>query len=64
MEKNLIKVLNPNKAEELAKLGFKYNEERCGDVILYTFFNSEELMKYIHKNFGNNDFLLTNKMNF
>lgn len=65
MGNNLIKVLNPKKAEELSALGFKYSTEKCGDNnVLYAFFNSKELMSYINKNFDKKDFVLSNRLNF
>lgn len=64
MKNNLIKIIDPKKAELLSSLGFNYVEEKCGDKCLYTFFSSEELMSYIVKNFDKRDFLLSNKMTF
>lgn len=62
---NLIKVLNPEKAEELSALGFKYTTEKCGDgKTLYAFFNDEKLMMYINRNFSKKDFIMSNRLNF
>ena len=62
--KNLIKVLNQDKAQELIKLGFKYTTETMNGKTIHSFFMSEELRKYINSNFSKQDFLLSNKLTF
>ena len=62
--KNLIKVLNQDKAQELINLGFKYTTETMNGKTIYSFFMSEELRKYINSNFSKQDFLLSNKLTF
>ena len=63
--KNLIKVLNQDKAQELINLGFKYITETVnGTQTIYSFFVSEELLSYVNKNFDKRDFFLSNKMTF
>lgn len=64
MEKNFIKVLNPDRAKELTNLGFKYTLETVNEKPIHSFFASEEIMQYIHKHFDHKDFLLSNKMTF
>ena len=62
--KNLIKVLNQDKAQELISLGFNHVKETVGENVIYCFFMSEELRKYINSNFSKQDFLLSNKLTF
>ena len=62
--KNLIKVLNQDKAQELINLGFKYTTETMNGKTVYSFFMSEELRNYINSNFSKQDFLLSNKLTF
>lgn len=62
--KNLIKVLNQDKAQELISLGFNHVKETVNGTIIYSFFMSEELRKYINSNFSKQDFLLSNKLTF
>ena len=64
MDKNLIKVLNQEKAQELINLGFNHVKESVDENIVYCFFMSEELRKYINSNFSKKDFLLSNKLTF
>ena len=62
--KNLIKVLDQDKAKELIYLGFKYTTETMNGKKVHSFFMSEELRKYINSNFSKQDFLLSNKLTF
>lgn len=62
--KNLIKVLNQEKAQELINLGFNHVKETVNGTTIYSFFMSEELRKYINSNFSKHDFLLSNKLTF
>lgn len=62
--KNLIKVLNQDKAQELISLGYKYTTETMNGKKVHSFFMSEELRKYINSNFSKQDFLLSNKLTF
>ena len=62
--KNLIKVLNQDKAQELINLGFKYITETMNGEKIHSFFMSEELKNYINRNFSKQDFLLSNKLTF
>ena len=62
--KNLIKVLNQDKAQELISLGFKNTIETMNGKKVHSFFMSEELRKYINSNFSKQDFLLSNKLTF
>lgn len=62
--KNLIKVLNQDKAQELVNLGFKYTTEIMNGKTVHSFFMSEELRNYINSNFSKQDFLLSNKLTF
>ena len=64
MNKNLIKVLNQDKANELINLGFKYTTETMNGSTIHSFFMSEELREHINKNFSKKDFLLSNKLTF
>lgn len=64
MEKNLIKVLDQDKAQELINLGFKYTTETVNGKTIHSFFMSEELRKYVNKHFDKGSFLLSNKMTF
>ena len=62
--KNFIKVLNQDKAQELINLGFKYTTETMNRKTIHSFFMSEELRNYINSNFSKQDFLLSNKLSF
>ena len=62
--KNLIKVLNQDKAQELINIGFNHVKETEVENVTYCFFMSEELRKYINSNFSKQDFLLSNKLTF
>lgn len=62
--KNLIKVLNQDKAQELISLGFKYTTETMNGKKVHSFFMSEELRKCVNSNFSKQDFLLSNKLTF
>ena len=63
--KNLIKVLNQDKANQLIIKGFKYITETVNEnQTIYSFFVSEELLSYVNKNFDKRDFFLSNKMTF
>lgn len=64
MEKNLIKVFDSKKAEELANLGFRYTLDSINGQSIYAFFVSEELLKYIDSNFDSKDFFLDNMLHF
>ena len=64
MEKNLIKVFDSKKAEELANLGFRYTLDSINGQSIYAFFVSEELLKYINSNFDSKDFFLDNMLRF
>lgn len=62
--KNLIIVLNPEKAEELSNLGFKYLPQTINGQTVYSFFISEEIMQYVNSHFAKTDFLLHNRLIF
>lgn len=62
--KNLIIVLNPEKAEELSNLGFKYFTQTMNGQTVYSFFISEEIMQHVNKHFAKTDFLLHNRLIF
>ena len=64
MDKNLIKVLNQDKAQELINLGFKYITETMNGEKIHSFFMSEELQNYVNSYFAMKDFLLSNKLTF
>ena len=62
--KNFIKVLNQDKANQLIIKGFKYTTETMNGKTIHSFFVSEELLSYVNKNFDKRDFFLSNKMTF
>ena len=64
MDKNLIKVLNQDKAQELINLGFKYTTETMNGKKIHSFFMSEELQNYVNSYFFFFYFLLSNKLTF
>ena len=64
MDKNLIKVINQDKAQELINLGFKYTTETKKKKKIHSFFMSEELQNYVNSYFSMKDFLLSNKLTF
>jgi len=64
MEKKLIKVLNPDKAEQLKQLGFNYILDSINGQSVYAFCITEELLHHLHNNFDANDFFLDNTLRF
>jgi len=60
----LIKVLNPNIANTLADLGFKYTTETQGEKPLYVFIKSDDLMDKLQSSFSKKDFFIDKTMNF
>jgi len=64
MQTKLIKVLNPDKANELINLGFKYTLESINNQTVYAFFVSKELTDYLHSNFDAKDFFYNNMLHF
>lgn len=63
-KQNLIKVFNPQKATELADMGFRYTLDSVNGQSIYAFFVSEELMTYLNSNFEANDFFYDNMLRF
>jgi len=64
MEKKLIKILNPDKAEQLKQLGFNYILDSINGQTVYAFCISDELIKYLQSNFDTNDFFFDNTLRF
>lgn len=61
MEKFFIKVVNPDEAEKLAKIGgFQYIKENNVFVFPY----SEELMKLLNKEYSSVKYFCENKLRF
>lgn len=50
----LVKVLNPEMATKLSKLGFSFSKEKLGDKDLFVFVQSDELLKELNANFSSN----------
>ena len=63
MEK-FIKVLNPDDAQKLIDLGFRYIPETMNGEPVYSFFFSEELMTFANQNLAAHSFLLSSKITF
>lgn len=63
-QRNLIKVFNPKKSNELADMGFKYILDSVNGQSVYAFFVSDELLEYVNSNFGANDFFNDNMLRF
>ena len=61
---NLIKVLNPDKANELILSGFKYTTENFEGKTIYVFMVNDDLIKFVQTSFANNDFFIDKTMNF
>ncbi len=59
-----IKVLNPDKANELAKYGFKYTTETFEGKTLYVFPITNEIVKHMQNSFSSKDFFIDKTMNF
>lgn len=64
MENKLIKIFNPDKAKELADLGFRYTLDSMNGQTIYAFFVSKKLLNYINSNFDSKDFFLDNMLHF
>lgn len=60
----LIKILDPDKAQELAACGFNYTTETINQELVYSFFVSKELMEYVNSKFSRKDFFLSDKLYF
>lgn len=58
--KNLIKVVSPEVAEQLVKLGFQYIRE--GNV--FAFIQTDELMSVLRQTYSNGSFICENKLRF
>ena len=64
MDKKLIKLLDPKKAEQLQQLGFDYILDSINGQPVYAFCISEELLHHLQSNFDANDFFLDNTLRF
>lgn len=64
MDDKLIKVFDPNKAKELADLGFRYTLDRINNQTVYAFFASKELTDYLNSNFDSKDYFMNNTLHF
>ena len=62
--KIFIKVLNQDKAQELADLGFRYTLDRINNQTVYAFFVSKELTEYLNSNFDSKDYFMNNTLHF
>ncbi|MEF9983701.1 MAG: hypothetical protein RR806_03190 [Oscillospiraceae bacterium] len=63
-DKKLIKVINPNKAGQLASLGFSYISEKINNKEVFCFIATPELLKHLQSNFDKCDFLMENTLRF
>lgn len=64
MNQNLIKVINPDKANYLVELGFSYIKEKINNQDVYVFTNNNEVLKHLQSNFDKCDFLVENTLRF
>lgn len=64
MEHNLIKVFNPEKAQQLADMGFEYILDSINGKSVYAFFISKESTEYLNNNFEANDFFYDDMLRF
>ena len=62
--KNLIKVVNPVIAKELALAGFSYMQEETNGTKYYVFPSSADLLKTISSKYSQCDFIVDNKLRF
>lgn len=58
--KNLIKVVSPELANQLASLGFQYIKE--GEY--FAFIQTDELMSVLQQTYSNGSFICENKLRF
>ena len=63
-QKNLIKVYDQDKANQLIDLGFKYILESVDGKTVYAFFGSEKLISFLNSNFDSKDFFYNNMLHF
>lgn len=61
---NLIKVVNPVVAEELALAGFSYMQEETNGTRYYVFPSSADLLKTINSKYTQCDFIVDSKLRF
>jgi len=64
MKQKLIKVINPNKANDLVALGFSYIKEKINNQDVYVFTESSEILKHLQSNFDKCDFMVENTLRF
>ena len=64
MENKLLKIFNPEKANQLIQLGFKYVTETMNGYIVHSFLVTDELMDYVNSKFDGKDFFLCNRLTF
>lgn len=62
--KNLIKVVNPDVANELVALGFSYIEEQINNQKIYAFTENNEIKAILNRKFSVTDFFVDNKIRF
>lgn len=60
----LINVLNKEKADELAALGFSYREVQIDNQTVYQFIESKELIDELSSKFEERSFFISPYMNF
>lgn len=60
----LIKMINPNKANQLAALGFSYITEQINNQKVFVFEATADIEKYLQSNFDKNDFIMESKLRF
>lgn len=62
--KNLIKVVNPDAANQLVVLGFSYIEEQINNQKIYAFAENDEIQAILNGKFSVSDFFVDNKIRF
>jgi len=63
-QQNLIKVLNPELANELVNLGFSYIKEQINSKDVFCFTFNKEILNYLQNNFNKRDFIFENTLKF
>lgn len=61
---NFIKVLNPELAQKLINMGFKYTKESINGKDVCSFVESEDVREILSESYTRKDFFVDNKLYF
>lgn len=61
---NLVNIVDKDIALQLNALGFKSRQQFVSKQEIFTFIESPDLLKFLNENFSNQDFFISQAMNF